>query len=242
MKERPAMQDGALRLPSPHRRANMLEVFKCNRALRALSLPYQALADRVVGVFGEAGFLTRQSPKPSLCRQRTFFLEPVSQATMSVTHVLDGAAAVNRAVRVRRKQIACTLARCAHLALPLAADKRDGLPTVECPDRHLRLRQGKRQDAVVIGDARQWAERALDLRIPRVGAPDLCQRPDRHLRRQAELRAYLRVTALLKRQLAKDARFPGHIADEAALRQAGPIVYNYEYPRIQHPHHRKDLP
>ncbi len=59
LKERPAMQNGALRLPSPHPRANVLEIFKRNPTLRALSLPNDAFADRVVDILGKARFLSR---------------------------------------------------------------------------------------------------------------------------------------------------------------------------------------
>ena len=42
------MQNGALRLPSPHPHTNTREVFKGKRTRCALSLPNDALADRVI--------------------------------------------------------------------------------------------------------------------------------------------------------------------------------------------------
>ena len=67
LKERPAMQHGALRLPSPYPRANVLEIFKRDSSLRALSLPNDAFADRVVDIFGKARLLPRQFPEAPLC-------------------------------------------------------------------------------------------------------------------------------------------------------------------------------
>lgn len=102
LRKRPAMQLSALLPPSPHPRAHAFEVFKADRPFCAFGSLNEVFADRMVGVFGEAGFLARQAPEPSLGRQRAFLLEPVAQATMPVPHVLDRAAAVDRAVRVRR--------------------------------------------------------------------------------------------------------------------------------------------
>src|SRR6266545_2959074 len=101
LKERPAMQNGALRLPSPHPCADVLEVFKRNRPLCALSLPNNAFADRVVDILCEAGFLSRQRPEPSLCRERPFLLEFVTQPPSPIPHALDGTATVDRAVAIR---------------------------------------------------------------------------------------------------------------------------------------------
>jgi hypothetical protein len=82
LKKRPAMQDGTLRLSSPHPRANVLEIFKRNASLCGLSLPNDAFADRVIHVFGEASLLARQVAQASFCRERSFPLELVSEPSM----------------------------------------------------------------------------------------------------------------------------------------------------------------
>src|SRR6266540_5788217 len=94
------MQNGALRLSSPHPRADVLEIFKRDPPLRALSLPNNAFADRVVHILGKARFLSRQFPEPPLRRQSSFFLELVPEPPMPIPDALDGAAAVDRAVAI----------------------------------------------------------------------------------------------------------------------------------------------
>jgi len=100
LRERPAMQNGALRLSSPHPRVNVLEVFKRNPSLRALSPPNNAFAERMVDIPGKAGFLSRQLPQASLCRQGAFFLELVPEPPMAIPNAFDRAAAVDRAVAI----------------------------------------------------------------------------------------------------------------------------------------------
>jgi len=94
------MQNGALRLPSPDPRANALEVFKRNPTLRALSLPNDAFADRVVHVLGKAILLSGQLAQPPLCRQGTLLLKPISEPPLAVAHAFHRTPAVDHAVRV----------------------------------------------------------------------------------------------------------------------------------------------
>jgi hypothetical protein len=100
LKERPAMQNGALRLPSPHPRANVLEVFKRNPPLCALSLPNNAFADRMVDILCEARFLSRQFLESPLRRQGSLLLELVSEPPVPIANTFDGTAAVNRAIAI----------------------------------------------------------------------------------------------------------------------------------------------
>src|SRR6266511_559765 len=95
------MQNGALRLSSPHPRADVLEIFKSDPPLRALSLPNNAFADRVVDILCKARLLSRQFPESSLCRQGSFFLEVIPEPPMPIPNTLDGAATVDRTVAIR---------------------------------------------------------------------------------------------------------------------------------------------
>jgi hypothetical protein len=48
--KRPRLQDRTLRLPSPHPRLNVLQIFERNLTLRALSRRYELFGDHMVGV------------------------------------------------------------------------------------------------------------------------------------------------------------------------------------------------
>lgn len=263
LKERPAMQNGALRLPSPHPRANVLEVFKRYSSLRALSLPNDALADRMVHILGKAGLLPGQAPEPSCCGACAFLLQPIPKPPMPIAHVLDRAAAVDGAVRVRsdirhtqvnaehlihskrlrllkvthgeqipfatdQDQIGFAVAGLKQWALPRTADERDRLPPVQGPDRHRRVRQGKRQDAVIVGNRRVGPEGARGALVRFVGVSNLCQCPNGHLGRESKLLTYLRVAQPLQGKLAKGARLPGNGA-EVVTRRIGRLKRALEH-------------
>src|SRR6185436_1723833 len=94
------MQLSALLPSSPHPRAYPLEVFKADRPLCAFGTLNQTLADRMIHVFGKTTLLTGELFEPPPRRFRAFLLELRSQPPMPVAHVVDGSAAIDRAVRV----------------------------------------------------------------------------------------------------------------------------------------------
>ena len=100
------------------------------------------------------------------------------------------------------QQIAFTLPSSKHRPLTFAADERDGLASVKCPDRDGRIGQGEREDAVIVGNAGKRAKRTLGLLVQFVGIPDFGKRPHDHLRRQAKRFANVLIAQLLKRELA----------------------------------------
>lgn len=100
LKERPTMQLSTLLPPSPHPRANALEVFQADRALCAFGSLNNALADRVIHVFGETAFLTGKLFQSPPRRFGAELLEFGAQPPMAVAHGVHHAAAVDRAVRI----------------------------------------------------------------------------------------------------------------------------------------------
>jgi len=148
----------------------------------------------------------------------------VGHTQVNPKHVVNvlGVGFLNRArhqqilVAAMEQQITLTLARLEQCLLAFATHERDGLPPVERPDRDGRVRQGEREDAVVVGDTGKWAKRAPGLFVELVGVADLGKRPHRHLSRQAKRLAHLLIAQLLKRKLAKGATRPRAGADVVA--------------------------
>ena len=114
------------------------------------------------------------------------------------------------------QQVAFALPGGKHPALALTTHKGDGLPAPQSPDRKRRVRQGEREDAVIVGDGSVWAKGAPGLRVELVGVAHFSECAHDHLRRQAKHLTHILIAQLLKRKLAKGARLPGYAADVVA--------------------------
>jgi hypothetical protein len=78
---------------SPNPKADVFQIFQNNRLLCALRFRDKLLADLVVEVFGEAGFLARTLFKQTTRRDGAFALQFLSQSAMAFTKVADMCAA-----------------------------------------------------------------------------------------------------------------------------------------------------
>ncbi len=102
LKESPAMEYGTLRPSSPNPRANVREVFKRNRPLRAFGLCHDPFTDSVIRPCGESSFLSCQPVQPTTTAFCSESLQRLAQPAMSVAHVLDPFAGVYFASAVCR--------------------------------------------------------------------------------------------------------------------------------------------
>jgi len=100
--------------------------------------------------------------------------------------------------------------------LMVAAHEGDSGPAVQCPDRHRRIRQGKREDAIIVGNRGCRAKCALGFRVQLVGVSDFRQDANSHLRSQSERFAHILIAQLLERELPKRARVPSDLANVVA--------------------------
>ncbi len=98
--ERPAMQRSPLGLPEPYPFANPLEVFQGNTAPGALSLGYDAFADTVVEVVGEAPLFARKLFQTTLGRLGALLLQLLPESPVAVSDRVQVLARVGLAVRV----------------------------------------------------------------------------------------------------------------------------------------------
>jgi len=105
-----------------------------------------------------------------------------------------------------------------HRALVCATDKGNGQALIECPDRYGRVRQCKRENAIIVGNRGCGTKRTLGLGIKLVGVSHFRQRTNNHLRRQPKGFSYVVVAQLLERKLAKRAAFPRDLADMVTRR------------------------
>lgn len=99
LKERPTMQLSTLLPPSPHPRANAVQIFKAHRSLRAFGSLYNAFADRVIYVFGKTALFASklfQAPPRRFGAALLEFRSP----PLAIPHIVQHAAAVVRSVRV----------------------------------------------------------------------------------------------------------------------------------------------
>jgi hypothetical protein len=100
--ERPARELSALLPSSPHPLANILEIFKCYRTLRAFGKLNKLFADYVVGVGSKpllfAGELLQATPR----RVRAFLLKLFSESAVAVSDRVYCLARADVAVRVYR--------------------------------------------------------------------------------------------------------------------------------------------
>ena len=181
------MQSSALRLASPHPRANAFEVFQGDCTLCALSRLDKLFADRVVDVFGEALLLACQFAQAAFGALGALLLQFGAQTAVPIAHVVHALALMNRTIRVSgdidhaqidaehvvhvlrvgsghlarhqqipraamEHQIALALASTQILALSLATHERNAFAALQRPDRHRLIGQGKRQNAIIVGD------------------------------------------------------------------------------------------
>mgnify|MGYP006892193696 FL=1 len=100
LRERPAMQCRPLVALNSCPLADATQVFEGNPASGVFRLGDDALADRVVGVRGEATLLARQFLEAAARRLRALALQLGAQAAVAVAHVVHGAAAVDCSVAV----------------------------------------------------------------------------------------------------------------------------------------------
>ena len=121
-------------------------------------------------------------------------------------------------VAANKGQIRFATSRAEQRPLAFATHKRDGLARLQSPDRDGRIRHRERENAIIVGNRRCGAKRALGVRAQFVGICDLRQCTDDHLCCQAKGLAHVLVAQLLERELAKRTARPGHIADVVARR------------------------
>jgi hypothetical protein len=89
LKESPGMQSGSLLASNRDPQTNTLEMFKCNRLLRALRFGNEPFRYYVIRVFGKTRLFTRESFEAASCRFRSLLLQLISQATMPMTNTFD---------------------------------------------------------------------------------------------------------------------------------------------------------
>jgi hypothetical protein len=98
----------------------------------------------------------------------------------------------------------------------VAADKRDFLPPLKCPDIHDPRLQVPTQDARIITDRAVVPEYAFGFSVKLVGISNLGVETHDDLRRKRELVADSPVKKFVQRVLAKLSRLPGQIAQAIA--------------------------
>ena len=100
--------------------------------------------------------------------------------------------------------------------LPLARAVKHFLASLERPNRHTELIRLPLEYAVVVGDSAVWPKGALRFAVELVGVSYLALTPHNHLRGKPEPLPNLVVHELVKAELLKGLRVPGHIRDVVA--------------------------
>ncbi len=100
LRKGPGMECCALRPASLHPRANVREIFKRNRPLRAFGLRNNPFGETVVDMFSKSALLAGQLPQAAVTAERAKFLQFAPEPPMPVAHVLDDLSAVGRAVTI----------------------------------------------------------------------------------------------------------------------------------------------
>jgi hypothetical protein len=100
LRESPTVESCALRPSSPDPRANMFEILKHYRSLRAFGLRNYLFGEAVVDVFRKTAFLSGQFAKPSFRSQRSKLLKLVSQSPVPIANLFDGLAGVDFSVAI----------------------------------------------------------------------------------------------------------------------------------------------
>lgn len=102
------------------------------------------------------------------------------------------------------------------LPLSLATHERNVQPTIEGPERYCRLRQGERQDAIVVGDRTLLSEAALAARIELVCIGHFGDAANHKLCGQSEGFSDAAVDQAVKRKLAGGLGLPSDATDGVA--------------------------
>ena len=99
-----------------------------------------------------------------------------------------------------------------------AADKGDGLPTIESPDRHGWRGHVPTQNAVIIGNRAGWFEHPLPFLIERVGSSNFRNTAHRDLGRQSKRRPGMGRAQAVQIKLPKGLGCLGRLADHGTRR------------------------